>query len=126
MEKIFYKETLIGILITSVENGSIPITDPSEPVQVVTLKHPQGTYLKSHTHSPTPRTTGHLQECLMVKKGLVNIDLYGPDKKLFKTIPLKEGQFFLLTKGGYGIRIIEDSELIEVKNGPFIEDKVLI
>jgi len=31
-----------------------------------------------------------------------------------------------MMNGGYGIKILSDSELIEVKNGPFVEDKELI
>lgn len=126
MEKIFYKKTLVGILISTIPDGSIPATDEKEPLQLVTLKHRKGAYLKAHTHIPKKRTTSGLQECLIVKKGKLKLDLYGPDKKLFKNISLNQGEVFVLTKGGYGIHILEDSELIEVKNGPFLEDKILI
>ena len=126
MDKIFYKNRLIGVRLKKIPRGSIPMTDEIEPLQIVTLKHSRSTYLKAHMHSPKRRMTRKLQECLMVKKGKVKIDLYGPDKKLFKKIILKSGDFFLLVAGGYGIHLLENSELIEVKNGPFKEDKVLI
>ena len=126
MEEIFFKNILIGIKITTIRQGSIPITKDHESVQIVTLSHPKGTYLKAHMHKPTERRTNKLQECLIVKKGRIKIDLYSPDNELFKDIELDEGEVFLLTNGGYGIHLLEDSELIEMKNGPFIEDKVLI
>jgi len=126
VEKIFYKNNLVAIWIKDIPDGSIPMTDPKEPLQLVTLKHPKGTYLKAHTHKPKKRVTQKLQECLFVKKGEVTVDLYDADKTYFKSISLKPGHSLVLICGGYGIHLIKDSELIEIKNGPFIEDKILI
>ena len=123
---IKYKNKLVAILIKKIPKGSIPHTKESEPLQLVTLKHPKGKYLMAHTHKPIKREINKLQECLIVKKGKIKLDLYGSDKKLFKKIILKDGESLILLNGGYGIRILEDSELIELKNGPFIEDKILL
>ncbi len=95
-------------------------------MQLVTLKHSKGTYLKAHYHKPKKRVTEQLQECLIVKRGKVKIDLYYVNNIYFKYIILNEGDVLILVNGGYGIHLLVDSELIEVKNGPFIEDKVLI
>ncbi|KKQ96658.1 MAG: hypothetical protein UV74_C0010G0004 [Candidatus Woesebacteria bacterium GW2011_GWB1_43_14] len=126
MEKIFYKKTLIGIRIKKIPKGSVPLTDGKEPLQLVSLKHPKGSYLKAHIHEPKKRVTRSLQECLIVKKGKIRLDLYGRDKKKFKRLFLKAGESFILMNGGIGIHLLEDSECLEVKNGPFVEDKVLI
>lgn len=126
MDQIFYHDLLIGLKISILDKGSIPITTEDQPLQLVTLKHPKGAYLKAHLHSPTKRITQRLQECLIVKKGKIKIDLYTPDKEFIKYIYLTEGQVFILANGGYGIHILQDCELIEIKNGPFKEDKVLI
>lgn len=126
MNNIFYKNKLIGFRLRFLSKGSVPITDGAEPLQVVTLKHPKGSYLKAHMHAPCKRQTTSLQECLIIKKGKVKLDLYGPDKKFVKFIYLSAGEMFLLMNGGIGINVIKDAEMIEVKNGPFKEDKVLI
>ena len=84
MDKYYYKNKLMGIRITNIQKGSIPQTEGKEPVQLVTLKHPQGTYLQSHMHRPRKRVTNKLQECMIVRHGKVRIDLYGTDKKKFK------------------------------------------
>jgi hypothetical protein len=126
MEKIYYGKTLAGIRIRRITKGSNPITDGKEAVQIVTLKHPKGKYLAAHKHEHRVRTTQSLQECLFVKKGKIRLDLYTPKDTCFKRVTLTEGDAFLLISGGVGIHIIENSELIEVKNGPFVEDKVLI
>jgi len=126
MDKIFYKKKLVGIKISKMLSGTSPVTEGKEPFQALTLKHPKGKYLLAHTHRPRKRITTRLQECLVVRKGKVKIDLYGPDDKKFKHIYLKAGEAFLLVNGGYGIHVVQDAEMMEFKNGPFIEDKVLI
>lgn len=126
MEKFFFQKTLVAVKFTKIHKGSNPLTDPDQPLQLVTLKHPQGSYLKAHMHTPKKRITLSLQECLIVKKGSIRLDLYSPTKILFKKTSLKEGQALILLNGGYGIHLVEDSELFEIKNGPFIVDKILI
>lgn len=126
MDKIFYKDTLIGIRLSVFPQGSVPHTDPSEALGLLTLRHKKGAVLRAHMHKPVKRTTASLQECFIVKKGKVRVDLYGPDKKFFRYIYLKGGQAFLAIAGGHNFHFLEDSELFEVKNGPFKEDKVLI
>ena len=113
-------------MLRTLKRGSIPITDGKEPLQMVTLKHPKGKYLLAHTHKPTPRKTECMQECLVVRKGKIKLDLYGLDNRLFKKLALQTGDVFLSLRGGIGIHFLENSELIEFKNGPFVEDKVLI
>jgi len=124
--KIQYKNKLVGVLLKTIPVGSIPHTDSKESLQLVSLKHPKGKYLVAHAHKPIKRTTNNLQECLIVKKGKIKVDLYSSDKKKFKNITLKTGDVFILLNGGYGIHFLESSELIELKNGPFMEDKVLL
>lgn len=126
MTNILYKNKLVAIVLRHFPKGSIPQTDGKEPLQLVTLKHPKGKYLLAHTHKPTPRQTEKMQECLIIKKGKIRVDLYGSDKKMFKKITLKTGDLLLLVDGGYGIHVLDDAEMIELKNGPFIEDKVLL
>lgn len=126
MQEIFYNKKLIGIKIDKILKGSNPITDPLEFIQIVTLKHPQGTILPAHIHRPKKRVTQKLQECLIVKKGKVKLNLYAETKQFIKSILLTKGEGYISLNGGVGIKIIEDAELIEAKNGPFKEDKVLI
>ena len=129
MDKIFYKNILIGIHITSLPSGSSPLTDGAEPLQIVSLKHPKGAYLKAHAHEQRKRVTQGLQEALIVKSGSASVDLYAKTEsgfQKFKTVDLKVGDVFILMNGGYGIHVTEDAEMIEVKNGPFVEDKILI
>lgn len=126
MEKFYYKKTLIGIRVSKFPKGSTPQTDPKEPVGILTFKHPKGSHFQRHTHKPVKRITPRLEECFIVRKGRIKINLYGPDKRYFKSIYLKTGQAFLTVAGGHEITVLEDCEMFEVKNGPYKNDKVFI
>lgn len=126
MDSFFYKEELVGIRIGSFPTGTRPATDETYSLQLLTIKQPQGTLVKPHVHKPVTRHTLNLQECLIVKKGKIKIFLYGPDKKIFRRILLKQGQAYITISGGHSMEFLEDSEIYEIKNGPFKEDKELI
>lgn len=126
MEKIIYKDTLIAIRFKKFKEGAIPLTDPREPLQLLVHKRSAGKHTQAHYHVPKKRTTEKLQECLVVMKGKIKIDLYGPDKKFFKYLFLSVGEVIILMNGGHAVHLIKDSEIIEIKNGPFVDDKVLI
>lgn len=124
MEKFFYKKKLIGIHYNNFTPGVTALTKPGESLQILALKHPKNKKISPHFHRPIQRTTEHLQECLVVTKGKITIDLYGPDNKHFKKLHLKTGELFVLISGGHAITINEDAEIFEIKNGPFKNDRV--
>ena len=129
MEKIIYKGKLIGMKISKLPKGSVPITADEEPLQMIGLKHPRGAYLKAHYHNAKHLVAKQVQECLFLRKGKVKLDIYGPapKSKYIKSVYLKNpGDAFIILNGGYGIHMLKDSELIEYKNGPYKNDKVLI
>lgn len=126
MEKIIHNNILIAIRVKRLKNGSIPITTPDDPLQIITHKHSKNHYIKAHIHVPKARSTQKLQECLVVKKGKLKVNLYAPKRKFFKYIYLTAGETLVLIDGGWSVHMLKDSEFIEIKNGPFIEDKLLI
>jgi hypothetical protein len=58
-----------------------------------------------------------------VLEGKARIDLYSDEKEFIKSIILREKEAFLTISGGHGFEILEDCTILELKNGPFIEDK---
>jgi hypothetical protein len=109
----------------SFEDGTKALTEESLALQVIALKHPKGKKLVSHSHKPTDRTTKNLMEALMVFSGLIEVTIYTRSGGLLEKIKLSKNQGVLIVDGGIGIEIIEDAEMMEFKNGPFIEDKIV-
>ncbi len=126
MIEICYKNKAIGLLIRKISTGSLPQTKDNEPLQLITIKHPKGKYLVAHMHKSVKLQTSRVQECVVMRKGRVRMDLYGSDKKWFKRVILRAGDVFILQNGGHSFSFLEDSEFIELKNGPRAESKVLI
>lgn len=126
MEKIFYKNTLIAIRLKTFRPGSNPVTDAKECLQVMAIKRRPGEAVPPHWHVPRKRITSRAQECLVIRRGKIKVSLFGPDKKFFKYLYLKTGQALVVLAGGHGVEYLEPTEIIELKNGPFRDDKQLI
>ena len=63
---------------------------------------------------------------LFIKRGKVKIDFYDDSRNLIDTKILVTGDVILLASGGHGFEMLEQTEMIEVKQGPFAgeQDKV--
>lgn len=106
--------------------GTNVITADSEPLQVVALKHKKGETVKSHLHIGRRRQIYSTQTCFIVKRGRIKIDLYNNAKKYVQSLTLGVGSLFISLAGGHAVTYLADTEIIEIKNGPFIKDEVKI
>ena len=124
MEKIFHKKKLIALQISAIPQGSTPMSGPHEPLQLVGLRRNKGTVVQPHAHCKTKRVTHALQECLVVRKGKLRVTFYGGGKKPLTQRIIKAGEACITLSGGHSIEFLENSEVFEIKNGPFVDDKV--
>lgn len=90
------------------------------------MKRPKGYIIEAHKHLKTSFYVNKLFETLFIKSGTVNVSLYDDKDIFFKNIILYKGDVVLFTGYGHKFEMIEESEIIEVKQGPYIEDKVKI
>ncbi len=81
--------------------------------------YPKGGVIKRHEHLPIERSLTGTPETLIVKKGLVKVDLYDDAHELLCSVKLGEGDIVLLVAGGHGIYCEEDTVLMEIKQGPY-------
>ncbi len=126
MDKILYKNELLGIRIKKLKSGSVAITESGASLQLLTLKNKKGHTVTPHYHKSTKRVTHELQECIVILKGKVRVDLYAAGNKVVKRVVLKQGEAFITISGGHSIHFLENSEIIETKNGPFVSDRMPI
>jgi hypothetical protein len=54
------------------------------------------------------------------------VDLYSNEKSFICSKVLKAGDVILLCSGGHGFEVLEEIEMIEIKQGPYsgVDDKV--
>jgi len=55
-----------------------------------------------------------------IEKGRVKVDLYGLDGEKIRTVELSTGDTILFVNGGHGFEVLEDTKIIEVKQGPYL------
>lgn len=87
------------------------------------MKHQKGETIQEHIHVLHVREVQYTQETLIIKKGRVKIDFYKSDKTFFTSRELKTGDVILLASGGHGFEFLEETEMIEVKQGPYCSDQ---
>jgi mannose-6-phosphate isomerase-like protein (cupin superfamily) len=83
------------------------------------MNHPAGKIIEPHYHNAVQRNVVFTQEVLVIKKGKLKVDFYDDDLKLSETRILETGDVILLSAGGHGFEVLEDLEMIEVKQGPY-------
>ena len=90
--------------------------------QLAYMKHPSGTKIEPHVHNPVRREVHYTQEVLIIKRGILRVDFYDDNKTYLKSHILEKGDVILLIKGGHGFEVIEEVEMVEVKQGPYAGD----
>ena len=73
----------------------------------------------AHVHNLVQRNVNFTQEVLVIKSGKVRVDYYRNDKSYIESRVLNPGDVVLLAYGGHGFEMLETSEIIEIKQGPY-------
>jgi len=87
--------------------------------QLGTLIHKKGKKVQRHRHKLIKREIFRTQEVLVLMEGKMKVDLYNDTGKMLKSVVLTSGSTILLARGGHRIEVLEDSKIIEVKQGPY-------
>ena len=121
LERIFHDGTLLSIIIRSrlLQDGIEFFTPDDYSQQLAYMNRPKGYTIASHIHNTVHRSSGLTQEVLVIKSGRIRIDFYNDDKKYVESKVLNPGDIILLAAGGHGIHMLEQSEIIEIKQGPY-------
>ena len=98
-------------------------TPPSFSQQLAYMNRPAGYVIPPHVHNPAVREVKFTKEVLFIKSGKVRCDFYSDDRRYLESLVLQKGDVILLAHGGHGFEMIEESEIIEVKQGPYVGDQ---
>lgn len=95
------------------------LTPPEFKQQIGYIVYPAGSEVGRHTHVPLERRIVGTSEVLVVRSGRCLIDVYDDGRALVATRELLPGDIMLMVGGGHGFRMLEDTVLLEVKQGPY-------
>jgi hypothetical protein len=111
------------ILRANYKSDGINFFTPNEfSQQLGYMNRPKGYEIQPHLHNKVQRNVEFTSEVLLIKSGKVRVDFYDEDKNYFKSNILNKGDVILLVHGGHGFEMIEESEMIEIKQGPYTGD----
>jgi mannose-6-phosphate isomerase-like protein (cupin superfamily) len=91
--------------------------------QMAYMRHPAGKVIDPHVHNPVTRSVQFTQEVLFIKRGRLRVDFYDNGQTYIESRILQAGDVILLATGGHGFEVLEEIEMIEVKQGPYAGDQ---
>jgi len=129
LEKIFSNDkTLIAIILKHdfIKTGVSFITEDYHELQIAYISNSVGHETIRHYHPKFERVITKTMECLIVKKGKVEVILYDNYQLFVKSLVIVSGDIMLFIDGGHSLKNIEQSELIEIRQGPYnqLMDKI--
>jgi len=126
MQQITHNNQILAIIVRDNFNkeGVEFFTPSNFSQQLGYMNHKKGKIIDAHVHNPVKREVYLTKEVLFIKKGKLRVDFYDDNQVyLDKSVILQEGDVILLAYGGHGFEVLEDLEMIEVKQGPFVGDQ---
>ena len=82
----------------------------------------EGYRIEPHIHLSSNRVVTKTQEVLFIKSGKVQIEFYDNNMKFIENKTVTAGDIIFLSSGGHGFLMLEKSEIIEVKQGPYLKE----
>lgn len=107
-------------------DGIVFVTPDDASQQLGYMRRPTGHLIAAHVHTAVERTVSMTHEVLFIRSGRVRVDLFDAGRRHVATRTLGPLDVILLCGGGHCFEILEEAEIIEVKQGPFVgeHDKV--
>jgi len=113
-------KTLAIILRANFRSDTLSFFSPADfSQQLGYLPHKAGKVIPAHFHRRVQREITLTQEVLFIRSGRVRATLYDEDREFVASLELGTGDLIFLCSGGHGFEVLEDSEIIEVKQGPY-------
>ncbi|TWU16973.1 hypothetical protein [Allorhodopirellula heiligendammensis] len=125
IETIKHLDQTIGIIIRSNfhKEGIEFFTPDMFSQQLGYMNRPAGYTIEPHVHNPVERAVVWTQEVLFIKSGKVRVDFFTDGRHYLESRVIITGDVILLAAGGHGFEMLEPTEMIEVKQGPYCGDQ---
>lgn len=124
VEKIVNNAELMAIIIRNDHDSEgIEFLTPDDfSQQLAYMHHPEGHVIIPHFHNLVSRTIHYTQEVLVIKKGKLRVDFYNNERICINQTVLYTGDIILLCSGGHGFEMLEETSMVEIKQGPYVGD----
>ena len=116
-------EMLALIIRADYEAEGIEFFTPDEfSQQIAYMNRPEDYVIPPHVHNPVARSVAYTKEVLFIRSGKLLVDFYTDEQAYLHSAILNAGDVIFLATGGHGFEMLEDTQMIEVKQGPYAGD----
>jgi hypothetical protein len=119
LEEIRIGGELCAIIVpASFDKPGIQFFTPNEfSQQLASMSYSPGKIIPAHTHNQVRREVSYTQEALFIRK--LRVDFFSMQREYQTSRILHAGDVLLLISGGHGFEVLEELNMIEVKQGPY-------
>jgi mannose-6-phosphate isomerase-like protein (cupin superfamily) len=124
IDRILHGDRLLALILRAGHRADgIEFFTPDDfSQQLGYMNRAKGYVIPPHVHNPVSREVQFTKEVLFIKSGKVRVDFYDDEQNYLESRILGTGDVILLAFGGHGFEMLEQTEMIEVKQGPYAGD----
>ena len=124
IERFCADDSLLALVVRAdfKADGIAFFTEQDSSQQLGYMNREAGYEVQPHFHKSLRKEVHATQEVLFIRTGSCQLDLYGNSKSVRVSTILRQGDVVLLADGGHGLVMLEQTEIIEVKQGPYAGD----
>jgi hypothetical protein len=124
VHRIEHNGQVLAIILSthSRQDGTHFFTENDSSLQLSFQRRPAGQAVGPHAHNAVKREIWDTQEVLWFKSGRARFDFYDDGGNYLESRIVGAGDVLLLAGGGHGYLVLEEVELVEVKQGPYLGD----
>jgi cupin fold WbuC family metalloprotein len=102
------------------------VTNDESQFQLASFLLNKDEVIEKHFHPNQHRNIKNTSEVLVLLDGSIEVTIYDDNLELVASQIINSGDTVALMSGGHGLKLLEESKFIEVKQGPYDEktDKV--
>ena len=122
IEKIYNKKILYALIVRSnykKKKGVSFFTDKDATQQFGYMNHKKNYIILPHRHNKRQSKILLTTEVIIIQKGILRVDFYDNKEKYLFSKKLYSNDIIMLSNGGHGFKVIKDTQMIEVKQGPY-------
>lgn len=95
------------------------VTPDSFTQQLGFVVYGAGEKVAAHLHLPIARHLEGTSEAIIVRRGRAVLTIYDDNKETMHKSTMSQGDVVVLVAGGHGFEMLEDTVLMEIKQGPY-------
>ena len=122
IEKIVHKKKLFALIVRNnfkKKKGINFFTDKFSTQQFGYMKHGKNYLIKPHKHNKRLTKILTTTEVIILFKGILRVDFYDNKREYLFSKKICKVNIIMLISGGNGFKVLQDVEMIEVKQGPY-------